>query len=152
MRYYLMESPEHTSLPLASRDSIITISDKLDYINEIDYDERNSIISDRLKSLIQMYIPSMEFDPVVFASTDGIINAQFWSFIPPKHDDIETIYKGNGLITHIKLIGDKRPLVFSAISPRGNRSVVVQMAIVESAYRRSILGVRFTKLLDYNTL
>ena len=95
-----------------------------------------------------MFMPTYELDsvPVVFLSADRADLAVYWKFDPPVFECFDATYRYDGFISHNKLKGNQRPMIFTAISPKGKRSIVINMAVAESALRRSILGLKFTKL------
>jgi len=51
------------------------------------------------------------------------------------------------LFRKISLAHNNAPIMFTARSPKSIRSIVVRMAVAESALRRGILGVKFIKVL-----
>ena len=95
-----------------------------------------------------MFMPTYEFDsvPVVFLSADRVDLAVYWKFDPPVFECFDAAYRNDGFISLIKFKGNKQPLIFTAVSPKGMRSIVIHMAVAESALRRSILGLKLTKL------
>ena len=147
-RHFLMEGSEQAHLPPAGEPKKVTIVDKTVNFTEIDYDEKRGLISDRLKILIKMCMPFYEFDsvPFVFMSEDRAKTALYWKFDAPVFERFNAAYRNDGMISHIKLNDNKTPLIFTAISPEGMRSMVVHLAVAESALRRSILGIKFTRL------
>ena len=75
----------------------------------------------------------------------------FWRFEPPKLKldvDYKAVFGSNGLISHISFLGKSMPIVFTACSPKGVSSVVVRMAVAESALRRNFLSLKFKRLLE----
>lgn len=75
----------------------------------------------------------------------------FWRFEPPLlqlDKDYKALYSMSGAVTHISFLGKKMPIVFTARSPKGVSSVLVRMAVAESALRRNFLSLKFTKLLE----
>lgn len=76
--------------------------------------------------------------------------ATFWRFTPPKlqlNVDYKATFRPDGVITHISFLGKKMPIVFTAVSPNGVSSIVVRMAVAESALRRNFFSLKFTKIL-----
>jgi hypothetical protein len=83
------------------------------------------------------------------STRDGpAITAVFWRFRPLLYEDYQAAYRNDGIVSRLSFPISNAPIVFTARSPRGIRSVVVRMAVAESALRRGILGVKFTKILD----
>ena len=141
-----MESLENMSLPAAPKgeNSNIVLVPDLNNFNEIDYDSRNGLISDRLRALIESYIPGHNFETVVYLSSDRAEQAVFWKFNPPLYRDYRAAYRNEGIVSHISFSNDHAPITFTAKSPKGVGSIVVRMAVAESALRRGILGLKFT--------
>ena len=152
MRYYVMEEFGNVSLPTVPKgeDAEVVISSELERFSEIDFDPHGELVSDRLKLLLERYMPKYDFQPVVFLDTKKQAQMVFWRFTPPDFDGYKAEFRNDGVISHISFLSDDFPIVFTARSPRGVRSVVVRMAVAESTLRRSILGLKFTKVLDYN--
>ena len=152
MRYYVMEPPEKTILPTVPKGDDAEIVKALDVnrFEEIDYDSRNELISDRLKMLLEQYLTRYNFQPVVYLDFEKKEQIVFWRFKPPVYEDFQAAFRNDGIISHIAFNSNEAPLIFTARSPKGVRSIAVRMAVAESALRRCILGLRFTQILDYN--
>ena len=150
MRYFVMESQESILLPLVvNREGaeVVAASDLSRYC-DIDYDVRSGLISERLKLLMAMYMPKYDFDPVVYLDAAQEEQMIFWRFSPPFYADYEADYRNDGVVSRIVFQSDRMPVAFTARSPRGVRSVVVRMAVAESALRREIFGAKFTKITE----
>jgi len=150
MRYFVMEPLGNTLLPTAPKggDAEVIVTSNLSRFEEIDYDARSELISDRLKLLMEMYMPKYDFSPVVYLDTAKEEQMVFWRFRPPQYDDYEASYRNDGTVSHIAFRDDRYPIAFTARSPRGKRSIIVRLAVAESALRRCILGLKFTRVTD----
>jgi len=151
MRFYVMEQSGNVLIPAVDDDMEIIETSDVDRFVDIDFDARSKFVSERLKLLLEKYLPRYEFVPVfIIESEDKILN--YWKFMPPAFDGYNAQYRNDGLISHISFMPDveKLPIAFTAISPKGVKSIVVRMAVAESALRRGILGVKFTKILELN--
>ena len=152
MRYFVMEPQGDKLLPLAPKgeDAEIVISSVLDRFYDIDYDMRSELISERLKLLLEMYMPRYNFRPVVYLDQPKEEQLIFWRFRPPTYtEDFQATYKGNGMLSHFVPPNNDVPIIFTARSPkRGVRSIVVRMAVAEGALRRGIFGVKFTQVTE----
>ena len=148
MRYLVMEPSGISLLPAAPKGegSEVVVASGLSRFCDIDYDDRSELISDRLKLLMEMYMPKYDFQPVVYLDTSKGEQMVFWRFRPPAYDGYEADYKNDGVVSHISFMGDRYPIVFTARSPKGVRSIVVRLAVAESALRRCILGLKFTRV------
>jgi hypothetical protein len=145
-----MESLSNILLPAVKKGGnaeVIKATD-LNRFDEIDYDERSMLISDRLKLHIEMYMPEYDFIPVVYLDTEKDEQAIFWRFRPPLYTDYQATFRSNGIVLHISFSDTHAPIIFMAQSHKGICSIVVRMAVAESTLRRSILGVKFTKVSE----
>jgi uncharacterized protein YjbI with pentapeptide repeats len=150
MRYYVMEPLGNTVLPAAPKGEnaeVVKVSG-VSQFSEIDYDSRSELISDRLKLLMEMYLPKYDFEPVVYLDQPKGEQMVFWRFRPPHYDNYQATYRSDGIISHITFLDNNAPVMFTARSPKGICSIVVRMAVAESALRRGFLGVKFTKVLE----
>jgi len=149
MRYYVMEPAGNLLLPAASKgeDAEVVIASDLSRFSEFDYDARSELISEALKSLMELYMRRYDFKPVVYWDIAKEEQAIFWRFKPPFYEDYQATYRNDGIVSHISFPSNNAPIAFTARSPKGVCSIVVKMAVAESALRRSILGLNFTKLL-----
>ena len=150
MRYFVMEALGSTFLPAAPKgeDAEFIQTSNLERFNEIDYDSRSELISDRLKLLFERYMPKYDFQPVVYLDIEKQEQAVFWRFRPPLYEDYQAVYRNDGIVSQITFPDNNAPIMFSTRSPKGVRSIVVRMAVAESTLRRCILGLKFTKVTD----
>jgi len=150
MRYYVMEPVGNILLPTTpkSENAGIVIASDLSRFSELDYDARNELISERLKLLLELYMPTYDFKPVMYLDTAKEKQAIFWRFKPPFYEDYQATCRNDGIVSHISFSNNNAPIIFTARSPKGIQSIVVRMAVAESALRRGILGLNFTKLLE----
>jgi hypothetical protein len=150
MRYYVMEPLENISLPTAPKGENVEIvnASGLSRFSEIDYDSRSELISERLKLLMGLYIPKYNFIPVIYLDSEKEEQLVFWRFRPPFYEDYQADYRNDGIVSHISFPNYDAPIVFTARSPKGIRSIIVRMAVAESALRRCILGLKFTKVTE----
>ena len=148
MRYYVMEALGNAMLPVAPKggEAAVVKATDLKRYSEIDYDSRSELISDRLKLLIARYMPKYDFQPVVYLDMEKQEQMVFWRFSPPPYADYEATFRNDGIVSQISFPNNDAPIVFTARSPKGVRSIVVRMAVAESALRRCILGLKFTKV------
>jgi hypothetical protein len=145
-----MEALENTFLPTVPKGEnaeVVKASD-LSRFNEIDYDSRNELISDKLKLLIEQYMPKYDFQPVVYLDVEKKEQVVFWRFRPPVYEDYQAVYRNDGIVSHIDFHNNNAPIMFTTRSPKGVRSIAVRMAVAESTLRRCILGLKFTKITE----
>jgi hypothetical protein len=149
MQYYAMVSNASILLPVVSSgensDAILTTN--LHRFSDIDYDMRNELISERLKNLMNKFLTRYDFLPFFFVDTDTRESLVFWRFRPPVYEGFDATFRNDGIVSHIAFDRfDDVPIAFTVKSPRGVRSIVVRLAVAESALRRSIFGVDFLRV------
>ncbi|MCL1809045.1 MAG: pentapeptide repeat-containing protein [Clostridiales bacterium] len=151
MHHYVMEMDGGAYLPKVPKgeDTVIVNVSGSGLLNKIDYDTRSEVISDRLKLLLEQYLPEYIFVPIVYYDAAKTEQTIFWRFKPPLCEDIQAVYRNDGVVSHISYPITNAPIVFSMRSPKGIRSIVCRMAVAESVLRRSILGLKFTKISDW---
>lgn len=145
-----MEPPENMQLPAAPKGEgaqVVQASD-LGKFSDIDYDSRSSLVSDRLKLLLERYMPKYDFQPVVYLDCANGEQLVFWRFSPALYEDCSADFRNDGIVSHISFPNNNAPIVFTMRSPKGIRSILVRMAVAESTLRRSILGLSFTQVSD----
>lgn len=148
MIYYTMESNGHAQLPAITKEQkaeVIIVSDLSQY-REIDYDDRSELISERLKNIIWRYMPNHVFQPVIYLNTNNNEQAIYWRFKPPVYCDLIADFRNDGIVSHISFPSNHAPIVFSVLSPKGKRSIIVRVAVAESVLRRGVSGLRFTEV------
>lgn len=149
MHYFVMEPLENTVLPAVPKGDKAEVVKAADVgrFGEIDYDARHELISDRLKMLIERYMPRYDFQPVVFLDMEKEEQAVFWRFSPPLYADCQTTFRNDGIVSHISCNNSDAPVIFTVRSPKGVRSIIVKLPVAESVLRRCIFGLEFTKLI-----
>jgi len=150
MLYYVMEPVDGILLPQASKSDeaeVIATSD-LNRFSAIDYDLRSNLISERLKLVMEQYLPKYDFQPVVYVDSPKNELMIFWRFKPAYYEDCQADFKGNGTVSHLSFPEKIGPLVFTVRSHKGVPSTVVRLAVAESILRRCIFGVRFTRVSE----
>ena len=147
-----MEEQGKSLLPLAPKgdDAEVVKASDVDRFCETDYDARNGLISDRLKLLIEKFMPRYDFQPVVYLDAAKEEQAVFWRFKPPVFEKFKATFRNDGIVSHITFTSDRAPIIFTARSPKGMRSIVVRMAVAESTLRRCILGLKFTQIYEFD--
>ena len=150
MLYYVMEPMDGILLPAASKSEkaeIIATSD-LSRFNEIDYDARSNLISERLKLIMERYMPKYDFQPVIYMDSPKNEIMVFWRFKPSLYCDYQADFRPNGIVSQISFPEKIGPLVFTVRSHKGVQSTVVRLAVAESILRRCIFGVKFTRISE----
>ena len=151
MRYYAMESPSHMKLPPVTKSSgfEIVAAKSIDRFEEVDYAARGAIISNRLKLVMEMYLPKYDFEPVVFVKEGTNDMIEFWRFDPPIFKECDAEYRNDDIVSRISFLSDEVeiPFIFTVTSPKGIKTIVMDMSAVNSILRRCISSIKFTKIL-----
>ena len=150
MLYFVMEPMDGILLPVAPKSEkaeVIATSD-LSRFSEIDYDVRSNLISERLKLIMERFMPKYDFKPVVYVDSPKNEIMVFWRFKPDLYDDCQADFRQNGIVSQISFPGEIGPLIFTVRSSRGVQSTVVRLAVAESILRRCIFGVKFTRISE----
>ena len=150
MRYFTMKTHGNVPLPITKKNEgeEVVLTSGLSRFSDIDYDVRCELISERLKQLMEMFMPKYNFVPVVYLDIHNKSQLVFFRFRPPFFEDCMASFGNDGTVSHITFAGANAPLVFTVRSPKGIRSIIVSMAVGESALRRKILGVEFNQVTD----
>jgi hypothetical protein len=150
MRYFVMEPNGNKQLPVTKckKGPEVVLVPELKQFNKIDYDTRSKLISEKLKLLIEMFMPKYDYVPVVYLDLPKKEQLVVYRFEPSHFDNCQATYRNDGVLSHITLYSKAAPIIFTAKSPKGVCSIVVNMAVAESILRRKILGVSFTKVTD----
>ena len=150
MLFYVMEPVDGILLPAASKSDeaeVIATSD-LSRFSEIDYDTRSNLISERLKLVIERYLPKYDFQPVVYVDSPRNELMVFWRFKPAYFDGFQADFRSNGIVSSISFPEEIGPLIFTARSRKSAQSTIVRLAVAESILRRCIFGVKFTRISE----
>jgi hypothetical protein len=131
-----------------SENAEVVLAADLSRFSDIDYDSRSELISDRLKLLMERYLTRYDYQPVVYLDKAKGEQLIFWRFRPDHYTNYQATFRSDGVVSHISFFDNNVPVVFTARSSRGVRSVVVRIAVAESALRRGMFGVKFTKVND----
>ena len=79
--------------------------------------------------------------------TNSVKLIAFWKFAPDVYG-VNAVFRADGIVSHITFNNNNIPLIFTVLSPRKERSVVVNLAVAESIFRRKILGLKLTGLSE----
>ena len=151
MLYFVMEPADGILLPTAPKNekAAIVASSGLRRFCEIDYDVRSNLISERLKLVMERFMPKYDFQPVVYLDPPKNEQMIFWRWRPAAIDGYQADFRSDGIVSDISFPGEIGPLAFTVWSRKGVQSTVVRLAVAESILRRCIFGVEFTRVSEY---
>ena len=148
IHYFVIETLENIALPPIPKGEgkAVILTPQITHFNEVDYDARNQIVSERFKRLLEMFVPKYIFIPIVYLTEDRDRQSVYWRFNPPTFEAYKGKYRNDGIISHIAFNTRPLPILFTTKSPKGIRSIVVRKTIAESTLRRGIHGLKFTHI------
>lgn len=152
MDYFLMDQVEHLNINKidinTTPEATICKIENLKEVNGIDYIMKEHIISDRLKSLFELYHIQKDWKPFVYIEAAGTGQETFWHLENKEFKLTDVDFHNDSMISAVKKIGCNAPRLFQIKSKNGLSSIVVHLSIVESIMRRHILGLQLNRLCD----
>jgi hypothetical protein len=139
-----MEQLENTSAPRFAEGATLIETLDLNPLKTIDYASGQKLVSDRLKLVFEMFMPKLEFIPVVFSDKKDILT--FYKFTPPLYEHCIPAYRIDNTVSRITFLNGPPPVIFTTKPQKNTYSAIVHLSVAESVLRRRILGLRFTKL------
>ena len=147
--YFVMEQLDNApNIPPPNTKGVQRMTNLIS-IDGIDYFSRNALISDNLKKLIEVFMPGYSFELAAYQDSSKPVVTPLWIFNPPVCSDFEAVYKTDGHVSHIAFTNTDTPRIFIAKSPKGIRSIIIHLAVAESMLRRSICGLKLTRILEH---
>lgn len=98
------------------------------------------LVSNRLKELIEMYLPSMEFGPCILEGGDG---PELWTFQVKEADAKRALYRPDGTVRAVAPMG--RMPIFTVPNYK-KISYIVNLALAESMLRRGYVNLGLEKI------
>ena len=119
-------------------------------LDRYDYLASEHLLSDRLKLLLEQYLPEQNWRPCVFIDQARKLQKVFW-FLPPLPYQPERIDRArNGLPCAVYVAEQdfamKSPGIFCIHNHKGPDCVIVHLSIAESMLRRGICGLELVRL------
>jgi len=165
MDYFLIKQQGTISIPkepktddcLSDEPSVRIIgngfsSDILNQLDKFDYIAGEHLISDRLKRLIEQYLPEQLWRPCVFVDLENKKQKTFWFLPSLPYIPKQVIPASNGIPAAVyvdaKDFAGKSPGIFCVRSSKGSSFLIVHLAIAESILRRGICGLELVRMVD----
>lgn len=98
------------------------------------------LISNRLKELIEMYLPSMEFGPCILEGGDG---PELWTLQVKEADTSQALYRPDGSVSAVSPMG--RIPIFMVPNYK-KISYIVNLALAESILRRGFVNLGLERI------
>ncbi len=159
MDYFLLKQSGAISIPKdptaldpRSHDPSIRVMDDLSALQKFDYIAGESLLSSRLKELIEQYLPEQAWRPCVFINPAQRQQEVFW-FLPTlsyQPEKITTASNGTPSAIYVKEtdFAKTSPGIFCIRSPKGSRYTIIHLSIAESILRRGICGLELARLSE----
>lgn len=150
--YFLLEQIDYVSIGNVQvtilEEAVICKVGDISPLDKIDYIADKNLISDRLKSIFEFYLPKHKWTPYAFIDTSRSAEKTFWKLTPEMYAFTDSKFRADGFISGLFIApGEYPPAVFGVKSPKGIISSVVHISVAESILRRKFLGVRLCPLM-----
>ena len=160
MDYFLLKQSGTVTLPKAPKtedasleDPSVRIIHDIPSLQKFDYIAGEHLISDRLKQLMEQYLPEQLWRPCVFVDTQTVEQITFW-FVPslpyvPK----KVVAASNGIPAAVyidaQVVAEKAPGILHIQGAKGMSFLVVHLSVAESILRRGICGLKLLRLAAF---
>ena len=119
-------------------------------LQDIDYIEKDFLISDRLKLLFEKYLPYNKWELRVFLDLNKG-QAVFWKLEAEEYMATEqSVFDENGILQELRISEMLNTPIFKVILPENTKdrsfSIVVHLSVAESILRRKYLGVNLIRI------
>jgi len=159
MDYFLMKQSGTISIPKAampevpsSQEPSVRITEDLPSMSKYDYIASEQLLSDRLKQLLEQYLPEQPWQPCVFIDPKKKEQITFWFLPDLPYVPRQVIMASNGLPAAVFIdeqdFAKKSPGIFRIRSPKGTVFLIVHLSVAESILRRGICGLELERLKD----
>ena len=151
MDYFLLKQLGTVSIPREKKhelgESSVRVMENVASLRKFDYIAAESLVSDRVKLLLEQYLPEQEWQPCAFV--DPQEQETFW-FLPPISYVPEDISFTNGLPCSVTIndedFAEKSSGIFYIPNPKGTPFVIVHLSVAESILRRGFCGLILERL------
>lgn len=154
MDYFLLKQSGNISIPRTKDNKhdepSIRIMQDISQLDRFDYLAAESLVSDRMKLLLEQYLLNSEWQPCAFVEPSKKLQKIFW-FLPPLSyfpEQVTTAPNGTVCSIHVKKedFCKKSPGIFRIPNPKGTPSVIVHLSVAESILRRGLCGLELVRL------
>lgn len=157
MDYFLLKQSGTVSIPKASVSEAsdplapsVRVMDHVDPLDKFDYISREHLISDRLKLLLELYLPRQAWRACVFIDSQRKEQKTFW-FLPAlayRPQQVTAASNGMPAAVYVKEqdFAKKAPGILRVRSPKGMVYYLLHLSVAESILRRGICGLELVRL------
>ncbi len=154
MDYFILNQLEPISIPkpqnFPGADPCVCLMENLNPLEKFDYIASEAFVSDRLKQLIEQYLPEQDWQPCFFVDISKKAQKTFWRLprLPYAPERIASAPNGTPLAIYVKEsdFAFKSPGIFRIRSPKGTPYTIVHLSVAESILRRGICGLSLQRL------
>ncbi|MDE7312409.1 MAG: hypothetical protein K2N87_12450 [Eubacterium sp.] len=163
MDYFLLKQSGTVTIPKAPKTEASTSADTsgaqepsvrvmehVGVLGKFDYIAREHLVSDRLKQLLELYLPGFAWRPCVFIDPPRKEQQTFWFLPALPYLPRRVVTASNGMPAAIFIseqdFARKAPGVLRIRSPKGTVFFLVHLSVAESILRRGICGLELEKL------
>ncbi len=144
------QTPDASKPAVSSPEISIRAIDDIAALDRFDFIAADTLISDRLKMLLEQYLPAQTWKPCVFINPSRKLQKTFWYLPPLPYQPEQIIYGTNGIPSAISVsrqdFARKSPGIFRIRSHKGPYVVIVHLSVAESILRRGICGLELVRL------
>ena len=153
MDYFLLKQLGTISIPREKKhepgESSVRVMENVASLRNFDYIAAESLVSDRVKLLLEQYLPEQEWQTCAFVDPQKQEQETFW-FLPPISYVPEDVGFANGLPCSVTVNNDdfaeKSSGIFYIPNPKGTPFVIVHLSVAESILRRGFCGLLLERL------
>lgn len=154
MDYFLLKQLGNISVPRPKNgnqeEPSIRIMQDISSLEKFDYLAVESLVSDRMKLLLEQYLLDSEWQPCAFVEPSKEAQKTFWFLPPLPYLPEEVTFAPNGTLCSIRVkeedFSKKSPGIFRISNPKGTPFVVVHLSVAESILRRGFCGLELVRL------
>lgn len=149
MEYFLLKQSKTVFIPKTvfaeNQEAVIYKVKDIAEFKQLDYIKTFHLISDRVKILLELYLPTRDWRGLVFIN-DKSEQAVFWYLDLNVYENWKTEINREGQTSIIDHLGEIFPRICKIKLNDGSKEILVHLSIAESIIRRGYLGVEFIKL------
>ena len=153
MDYFLLKQLGTVSIPREKKrepgESSVRVMENIASLRNFDYIAAESLVSDRVKLLLEQYLPEQEWQTCAFVDPQKQEQETFW-FLPPISYVPEDISFANGLPCSVTIndedFAEKSSGIFYIPNPKGTPFVIVHLSVAERILRRGFFGLILERL------
>lgn len=156
MDYFLLKQSGTITIPKDPRpkdaqpeEPSVRIMQNVTALDSFDYIAQDHLVSDRLKQLLEQYLPEQDWCPCVFVDTKKQEMRTFWFMPDLPYVPQSVAAASNGIPTAVYVdardFAGKAPGILHIRNGKGAGFLVVHLCVAESILRRGICGLEVVR-------